>query len=122
MFYTNYCNQIDSTMAFCTKCGTPVGGGQSAPVAKGEIQNHIVGAIALLMFCIVLSLGIPIPFVLILPLGIITMVESCKVNPKLTQGDVVGAQEASKKAKFWVKLTSAIENIRQQSQEQNGNY
>ena len=147
MFCTNCGNQIDSTMAFCTKCGAPIGGGQPAPVVKGEIKNHIVGAIVLLVFCIVLSLGIPIPFVLILPLGIITMVKSCKVNPKLAQGDVAGAQEASKKAKFWVKLTSAIlgaliilsilmpalgpafkharqaaENARQQRLEQNGNY
>jgi len=151
MFCTNCGNQIDSTMVFCTKCGTPVGGRQPAQVAQGEIKNHMVGAIVLLVFCIVLSLGIPIPFVLILPLGIITMVKSCKVNPKLAQGNVTGAQEASNKAKFWVKLTSAIlgaliilyivsfamvpalskatnrarqaaENARQQKLEQNGNY
>ena len=94
MHCANCGNQIDSTMAFCAKCGTPVGGGQPAPVAKGEIKSHMVGAIILTTLCI--------------PAGIIPLIYACKVNSKLAQGDVVGAQKASKEAKFWVNLTIAI--------------
>lgn len=137
MFCTNCGNQIDSTMAFCTKCGTPVGGGRPAQVVQCEIKNHLVGAILQTVVCI--------------PAGIVPLIYACKVNSKLAQGDVVGAQEASRKAKFWLNLTTAIfgaiiilwilmaalgpavskaakkarqatENARQQRLEQNGNY
>ena len=137
MYCSNCGNQIDGTMAFCTKCGTPVGGGQPASVAKGEIKNHLVGAILQTVVCI--------------PAGIVPLIYACKVNSKLAQGDVAGAQEASKKAKFWLNLTTAIvgaliilyivsfamgpalskatkrarqaaENVRQQRLEQNGHH
>lgn len=130
MFCANCGNQIDSTMAFCTKCGAPVGGRQSAPVAKGEIKSHMVGAIVQTVVCV--------------PAGIVPLIYACKVNSKLAQGDIAGAQEASKKAKFWLNLTTAIfgaiiilwilmsavgpvlskahKRAQQQRQEQSGNY
>lgn len=130
MFCTNCGNQIDSTMAFCTKCGTPVGGRQPAQVAQGEIKNHMVGAILQTVVCI--------------PAGIVPLIYACKVNSKLANGDIAGAQEASKKAKFWLNLTTAIfgaiiilsilmsalgpavskaqKSAQQYRQEQNGNY
>ena len=94
MFCTNCGNQIDNTMAFCTKCGTPVGGRKVAPVTNGEINSHMVGAIIQTVVCV--------------PAGIVPLIYACKVNSKLAQGDIVGAQEASKKAKFWLNLTTAI--------------
>ena len=110
MYCQNCGSQNDNANAFCIKCGARIGAGatQATQVAKGEVKNHKIGAIVLLIISIVMTLGIPIPFVLLLPFGIITMVKSCKVNPRLAQGDVVGAQEASKKAKYWVKLTSVL--------------
>ena len=94
MFCTNCGNQIDSTMASCTKCGTPVGGRQPAQVAQGEIKNHMVGAILQTVVCI--------------HAGIDPLIYACKVNSTLAQGDVAGAQEASKKAKIWLNLTTII--------------
>lgn len=62
--------------------------------ANTEVKNHLVGAIIQTVVC--------------MPAGIIPLVYACKVNSKLAQGDVAGAQEASKKAKFWLNLTSII--------------
>ena len=43
--------------------------------------------------------------VICLPAGIVPLIYACKVNNKLAQGDIAGAQAASKKAKLWrVKL------------------
>ena len=81
-------------MAFCTKCGTPVGRKQAAPVARGEVKSHIVGAIILTIVCV--------------PAGIVPLTYACKVSSKLALGDIAGAREASKKAKFWLILTTAI--------------
>ena len=87
-------NQVDGAMAFCTKCGAPIGGRQAAPVAKGEVKSHMFGAILQLVIC--------------LPAGIIPLMYACKVNSKLAQGDIAGAQEASKKALLWINITTAV--------------
>ncbi len=94
MFCRNCGNQIDSQMAFCMKCGAPVGGGQPAPVARGQIKNHMVGAILQLIVCI--------------PAGIAPLIYACKVNEKLAQGDIAGAQEASRKALKSINIGTAI--------------
>ena len=95
MFCTNCGSQVDGSMAFCTKCGTPVGGGRpAAPVAKGEVKSHMVGAILQLMIC--------------LPAGIVPLIYACKVNERLAQGDIAGAQVASGKAKLWINIGTAI--------------
>ena len=94
MFCTNCGSQVDGSMAFCTKCGTPVGGRQAAPVAKGEVKSHMVGAILQLAVC--------------LPAGIVPLIYACKVNERLAQGDIAGAQAASRKAALWINITTAI--------------
>lgn len=94
MFCTNCGNQIDSTMAFCTKCGAPIGGRQPAQVAQGEIKSHMVGAILQLIFC--------------LPAGIAPLIYACKVNERLAQGDIAGAQDASKKALKAINIGTAV--------------
>ena len=96
MFCANCGNQIEGTMAFCPKCGTPVGGRQAVPVAGGEVEvkSHMLGAILQLVICV--------------PAGIVPLIYACKVNQRLAQGDIVGAQEASKKALFWINVGTAI--------------
>ena len=95
MFCTNCGSQVDGSMAFCTKCGTPVGGGRSAaPVAKGEVKSHMVGAILQLIVC--------------LPIGIVPLIYACRVNEKLALGDIAGAQAASKSARKWINIGTII--------------
>ena len=94
MFCSNCGNQIDGTMAFCTKCGTPVGGGRPAQVVQGEIKSHMVGAILQLIVC--------------LPAGIAPLIYACKVNERLAQGDIAGAQDASKKALKAINIGTAV--------------
>lgn len=94
MFCTNCGSQVDGSMAFCTKCGTPVGGRQAAPVAKGEVKSHMVGAILQLIIC--------------LPAGIAPLIYACKVNERLAQGDIAGAQAASKSALKWINIGTII--------------
>lgn len=83
---------------FCPNCGKSVAdSAKICPFCKTDllagvaprIENHLVGAILSTLFCC-------------LPLGIVSIVFANQVNAKLTQGDVVGAQEASKKAKGWM--------------------
>ena len=62
--------------------------------ANVEVKSHMVGAILQTIVCI--------------PAGIVPLIYACKVNSKLCQGDIAGAQEASKKALFWLNLTTII--------------
>ena len=94
MFCTNCGNQVDASMSYCTKCGAPVGGKPAAPVAREEVKSHMVGAILNLVIC--------------LPAGIVPLIYACKVNNKLAQGDIAGAQAASKKAKLCLNISTAV--------------
>ena len=96
MYCQNCGSQNDDANAFCFKCGARIGigGTQATPVAKGEVKSHMVGAILQLVVC--------------LPAGIVPLIYACKVNSKLAQGDIAGAQEASKKAKLWINIGTAI--------------
>ena len=92
MFCTNCGNQNDDMAVFCSKCGTPVNGRSVA--ANVKVKSHMVEAILQLMVC--------------LPAGIIPLIYACKVNSKLIQGDIAGAQAASRKAKMWLWITTVI--------------
>ena len=94
MFCTNCGGQVDGSMAFCTKCGSPVLGRQRTPTANGEVKSHMLGAILQTVICI--------------PAGILPLIYACQVNSKLAQGDISGAQEASKKALMWINITTAV--------------
>jgi len=73
---------------------TPVGGRQTAPVAKGEVESHMVGAILQLIVC--------------LPAGIVPLIYACKVNERLAQGDIAGARAASRSALLWINIGTFI--------------
>ena len=53
--------------------------------------NHLIWAILVTLFCC-------------LPLGIVSIVFAAKVDGLAASGDIVGAQEASDKAKLWAMI------------------
>lgn len=61
----------------------------------GSVPNHLVMAILVTIFCC-------------LPFGIVAIVYAAQVNGKLQSGDYAGAQEASKKAKTFSWVPSAV--------------
>ena len=54
-----------------------------------KVSNHMVGAVLTTLFCCLVG-------------GIVSIVYSAKVNTRLAQGDVAGAQAASKVALRWI--------------------
>lgn len=68
----------------CVKCGQSL----SATPATEAIPNYLVQAILTTVCCCV-------------PFGIVAIVYAAQVNGKIAQGDITGAQAASKNAKTW---------------------
>jgi hypothetical protein len=72
----------------CIQCGetlfTP--GQGKAPGEAVKIKNYLVESILVTLFCC-------------LPLGIVAIINAARVNTKLGQGDVAGAQQAAANAK-----------------------
>lgn len=59
------------------------------------IPNHLVWAILTTLFCC-------------LPMGIVSIVYAAQVDGKRAAGDIAGALETSRKAKFWAVLSAAV--------------
>ena len=59
------------------------------------IPSHLVWAILTTLFCC-------------LPLGIVSIVFAAQVDSKRAAGDIAGALESSRKAKFWAILSAAV--------------
>lgn len=59
------------------------------------IPNHLVWAILTTLFCC-------------LPMGIVSIVYAAQVDGKRAAGDIAGALESSRKAKFWAILSACI--------------
>lgn len=59
------------------------------------IPNHLVWAILSTLFCC-------------LPLGIVSIVFAAQVDGKRAAGDLHGAREASRQAKFWALLAAGL--------------
>lgn len=86
---------------YCTHCGTlradqnPVCANCGQRIrrypAPPKVPNYLVPSILVTLCCCT-------------PLGIVALVFSTRVNAKLIAGDIVGAQEASKKARNWMIL------------------
>ena len=89
MFCTNCGAEINDKAAICPKCGVPVAGKAIVIPTNVDVPNHLVGAILTAIFCCQIG-------------GIIAIVYATKVNTKLAQGDVAGAQEASRTANTWI--------------------
>jgi hypothetical protein len=58
-------------------------------MAGSEVQNYLIPAILSTIFCC-------------LPLGVVSIIFATQVNSKVAAGDMVGAAEASKKAKMFM--------------------
>lgn len=58
------------------------------PSVPANVTNYLWQSIVVTILCC-------------LPFGIPAIVYAAKVNGLITQGNIAGAQEASKKAKFW---------------------
>ena len=94
MYCTECGAQIDDETTVCPKCGVPVAGKNVAAAGNVHVPSHMVGAILTTVFCCVIG-------------GIVAMVYASQVNTKLAQGDIAGAQSASKSALGWI-IASAI--------------
>lgn len=57
--------------------------------------NYLIPAILVTLFCC-------------LPGGVASIIFATQVNSKYESGDLVGAQEASKKAKQWVTISAVV--------------
>ena len=87
MFCTNCGNQIADAAVVCPKCGVPIAG--KTATSGSTVPSHMVGAILTTIFCCQIG-------------GIVAIVYAAKVNTKLAQGDIEGAQAASKTANNWI--------------------
>ena len=89
MFCSECGAQINDNAVVCTKCGVPVPGKKLAPAGVVAVPNHMVGAILTTLFCCLIG-------------GIVAIIYAAQVNTKLAQGDIAGAQSASKTAMGWI--------------------
>ena len=80
---------INDNAVVCPKCGVAVAGRKVAIASNTQVPNHMVGAILSTVFCCLIG-------------GIIAIVYASQVNTKLAQGDIAGAQAASKAANGWI--------------------
>ena len=78
----------------CNDCGT----GTNSPVVEApkdgvtvpvKVSNHMIPAILTTIFCCLVG-------------GIVSIIYASKVNTRLAQGDIAGAQSASKTALGWI--------------------
>ena len=76
--------EMDDRTGSCPKCATPVTGEQAAP-ASVKVPNHMILAVITTFFCCLIG-------------GVIAIIFSSQVNPKLAKGDIEGAKTASRVA------------------------
>ena len=89
MFCSECGNQINDKAVVCPRCGVPVAGKANAAAGTANVPNHMVGAILSTIFCCVIG-------------GVVAIVYATQVNTKLAQGDITGAQAASRAAMGWI--------------------
>ena len=82
-------SEVSLNAAICPNCGVPVAGTKLAANGGVKVPNHMVEAILITLFCCMIF-------------GIIAIVYASQVNTKLAQGDVAGAQAASRTAYGWI--------------------
>lgn len=85
MYCTNCGKPREADAAVCAACGKPF---EQFGAAPQQIPNYLIQSVLVTLCCC-------------LPFGIVAIVYSAQVNPKLAAGDMAGALEASRKAKMW---------------------
>jgi hypothetical protein len=98
--YCRQCGSANDDNAWkCVKCGETL---QQAPSASSppteQVSSHLAWAIVVTVLG-TLCCCLPLPF------GIPAIVYASQVNGKVAAGDLVGAREASRKAKLWSWVT-----------------
>ena len=98
MYCTNCGQPRPDNAVTCPSCGAPVRTPQlqqSGPPVT--IPNHLVQSVIVTLCCC-------------LPLGVIAIVNSARVDTLIAQGDVAGAQQASKNANMfaWIGVVLGI--------------
>lgn len=89
MFCADCGAEINDKAVVCPKCGVPVASARNGAAPNVAVPNHMVGAILTTVFCCQIG-------------GIIAIVYASQVNTKLAQGDIAGAQAASRTANGWI--------------------
>ena len=84
MYCTNCGNPRPDDATVCASCGTAV----ASFAGQQRIPNYLVQAILVTLCCC-------------LPGGIMAIIFSAQVNSKLAQGDIAGAEAASRNARLW---------------------
>lgn len=89
MFCSECGAEINDKAVVCPKCGVPVAGKGFDANGRPAVPNHMVAAVLTTIFCCLIG-------------GIIAIIYASQVNTKLAQGDIAGAQSASKTAMGWI--------------------
>jgi len=81
--------ELNDKAVICPKCGVPVAGKCFNAEGKPAVPTHMVAAVLTTIFCCLIG-------------GIVSIIYAAKVNTKLAQGDIAGAQAASRTALGWI--------------------
>ena len=102
------CNQPlpSESSAFCPGCGAQVG------VSAAEaVRPQVQAAVPVQTVPSHLALGIFATLCCCLPLGIVSIVYAAQVSSQAAAGNIAGAMESSRKAKFWGVLSIVLGGI-----------
>lgn len=89
--------QADDSVAYCPSCGAAMEQRLSNPTSNRKPDNYLVWAILSTILCC-------------LPLGVVSIIYSCKVNSLWEGRQEQEAYEAARKAKNWA-IASAVSGV-----------
>lgn len=90
MFCKNCGARLPEGAVACPKCGQ-----RTMPENMPAIENHLVEAILVTLFCC-------------MPLGIVSIVYAAQVSSLVGCGNIIGAKDASQKAHKWAMISLVV--------------